>query len=271
MRHQHVAHGQHERQVGARVDGHPFVGEHAAVVAARVHQHDVRALLVGLLQRDHGAGADGVGVAAADEHGHLGVRHVGRVAARADGLRHAAFLGQVAGGAVRVHVRRPQRVHEALRVVLAAGTRILHHRERLGAVGVDDGAHLLGDLAVSLVPRDGLELALAVLLQRVGEAVLRVGDLRVAVAAGAELALGVGVVRIADELRQAAVDHVGRVAAFARAGVAQRVDGLGLAASRCVISMRLLPSVEAHIAGRCRERNRPSAASQEASPGYSVF
>ena len=224
-----------------------------------------------LLQRFHGIGADGVGVAAADEHGHLGVGHVAGVTARADGLRKAGLLRQVAGGAVRVHVRRAQRVHEALGVVLAGRARVLHHGKRLRAIRAQDGLHLGGDLVVRLIPRDGLELALVVLLERVGQAILGVGDLGVPVAAGAQLALGVGMVGVSDELRQAPVDDIGREAALAGASVAQRMDGFGFSTFRRLISMRLLPSVEAHVAGRRRERNRPGAASQEASPGYSVF
>ena len=231
----------------------------------------MRAVFVGALQLCHRAGANGVGVAAADEHRHLGVLHVGRIAGRADGLGEAAFLRQIAGSAVRVHVRRAQRVHEALRVVLARRTRILHHGKRLRPLVGDDGLHLLGNLAVGLIPRDGLECALVVLLERIGEAVLRIGDLGIAVATGAELALGVRMVLVADKLRQAPVDDVRRETAFARAGVAQRMDGLGFSPLSPVISVRLLPSVEAHIAGRRRERDRSGAASQEAPPGYSVF
>ena len=267
---EHVGHGQHERQVGAGVDGHPLVGKRDGVVAARVHQHDVGAVLASALQVVHRAGTDGVGVAAPDEHGHLAVRNVACVIARADGLREPAVLRQVARSAVRVHVRAAQRVHEALRVVAAGGSRILHHGKRLGAVGGDDGLHLLGDLAVGLLPADGFELSLVVFLERVGQAVFGIGDGRIAVPAGAQGALAIRVIDVADHLGQPAVLHISREAALGRAGVAQRMRR-GHFPSPSSGGMRLLPSAEAHVASRRREPNCSGAASQEAAPGDSVF
>ena len=267
---EHVAHGQHQRQVGARVDGQPLVGEGDGVVQARVDQHDVRAVLVRLLQGVQLARADGVGVAAADEHAGLGVLDVGQVVARADDLREAGVLRHVAGGAVRVHVGAAERLHEALGVIGAGRARVLDHGQGLGAVGADDGLDLLGDLGVGLVPADLLELALGVLLQGVGQAVLGVGDGRVAVCAAAQRALAVGMAGLADHLGELAVDHVPLEPALGRAGVAQRVSGVGFHILRPA-RVSLLPGAEAHEARAGRHCCDPGAAGQKASPGNSVF
>ncbi len=81
------AHCHEKRQVGAGVDGHPVAGEDAGVVEARVDDDDARAVLGGDGQALHRRGTDAVAVAAADEHDHLRVAEVVRIAGRADGLQ----------------------------------------------------------------------------------------------------------------------------------------------------------------------------------------
>ena len=197
-----MSHGQDKGQVSARVNRHPLIGERDGVVQARVDDHKLGAVLVRLLHGMQLARLDRVGVAAADEHRHLGVRHVGGEVTRADDLGKPSVLRHVASSTVRVDVRAAKCVHETLGVIRTARARVLHHGERLGTLLVDDRLDLLGDLAVGLVPRDLLELA-AVLLKRVGQAIL-------VVAATAQRAFAVRMVRIADHLAKLAVNDVSR-------------------------------------------------------------
>ena len=208
-----MSHGQDEGQVGARVDRHPLIGERDGVVQTRVDDHQLGAVLVRLLHGMQLARLDRVGVAAADEHRHLGVHHVGGEVTRADDLGKPGVFRHVTSGAVRVDVRAAERVHETLGVIRAARARVLHHSERLGALLVDDRLDLLGNLAVGLIPRNLLELA-AVFLERVGQAILVVGDGGEAVAAAAQRALAVRMVCIADHLAELAVNDVSREPAF---------------------------------------------------------
>ena len=180
---EHVVERQDERQVGARVDGHPVAGEDAGVVEARVNAHDARSGLPGGREALHGRGADAVAVAAADEHDHLRVAEVGGVVRRAHGLHVGALLRQVARRGVRVHVRRSQRMREALGVVLARRAQVLDDGERLGAVLRDDGLHLLADLLEGRIPVDRLELAVVLATQRLRDALVGVRQLGQPVAA----------------------------------------------------------------------------------------
>ena len=264
-----MRHGQDQRQVGAGLDGHPLVGVQAAVVVARVDHHDMDALGMRVAQLVQRGRADAVGVAAAQEHDHVGVGDVGGEVGGADGLGHAGVLGHVAGHAVGVHVRGAERVHEALGVVAARRTRILDHDERLRTVGRDDGLRLLGDLAERLIPADRLELALVVLLQRIGEAVLRPCDRRVAVAARAQRAVAVRMVSVAHHLGEAAVlAHVRGESALGRAGVAQRVHGLLLAGG---VGLLGLPGGKAQKSAAGSHRGDSRACRKEASPGDRII
>ena len=218
----------------------------------------MRAVLVRLLQRGHRAGPDGVGIAAADEHRHLRVGHIRFEVGRPDGLREPGLLGEVAGGAVRIHVGAAERVHEALRVVLARRARILHHGKRLGAVLRDDIVHLLADLAERLIPSYYFEFAVFVLLHRVGESIGRIGDLGIAVPARAQLALSVRMGLIPNELRELAVYDVGVITALARAGIAQRVHHFG-SLIRLGISIGFAANRQAHKARAGGHGSHPGA------------
>ena len=211
-----------------------------------------------LLQRGHRAGSDGVGVAAADEHRHLRVGHVRFEVGGADGLREPGLLGEVAGGAVRVYVGAAERVHEALRVVLARRARILHHGERLGAVLLYDIGYLLADLAERLIPSYYFEFAVFVLLHRVGEPIRRIGDLGIAVPARAQLALRVRMGLVPNELRKLAVYDVGVITALARAGIAQRVHHFG-SLIRLGISISFAANRQAHKARAGGHGSHPGA------------
>ena len=115
--HDDMCHGQDEGQVSAGVDRHPLIGERDGVVQTRVDDHQFGAVLVRLLHGMQLARLDRVGVAAADEHRHLGVRHVGGEVTRADDLGKPSVLRHVASGTVRVDVRAAKCVHETLGVI----------------------------------------------------------------------------------------------------------------------------------------------------------
>ena len=219
---EHVRHAQQKRDVGARRDGNPVVGEDAAVVETRVHDDHAGAGLGGGGQALHGRGADAVAVAAPDEHDHLRVAEVGGEVGCADGQLVGALLRQVARGRMRVHVGRAERMHEALGVLLARRTRVLDDAERLGAVLRDDVLHALADFSEGGVPVDGLERAVVLAAQRLRHALVGVCHLGQAVAAPADVALRVGVHVAAAKRPQLAVHRGGHQAALAGTAVAQR-------------------------------------------------
>jgi len=110
---------------------------------------------------------------------------------------------------------------------------VVEHGDRLGAVLGLDLLHLLGDEVHRLVPRHRRPLLLAALalaqqrlLQPVGVVVRADGT----GAARAQAAAALRVERVADELPQPAVAHVGNSAAAPEAHLAEGRDGLHLAA-----------------------------------------
>ena len=258
-----MGHGQDKGQVRARVDGQPLVGEQRAGVAARVDHDDAAAPLVRFLQRVHRRRADAVAVGASEEDHHVGVLDVGREVRRTERLRHAGILRHVARDTMRVDVSGAQRVHEALGVVAAGRTRVLDHREGLRAVGADDGLDLLRDLGICLVPAYRLELAFVVLLERFGQAVFRPCDGGVGIAARAQRAVAVRMVRVADHRDELAVLHVRRETALRRAGVAQGVHCFDLALLDA-FGNRLVPFAEPDGASARRKGGNACARRDEA-------
>lgn len=127
---------------------------------------------------------------------------------------------------MRIAVSDPS-VDEALGVILAGRTRVLNHGQRIGTRRADDLLHLLADFLERLVPRDGFERAFAVFLQRIGQAVFGIRDLRIRIASCAQFAVRVGVLRIADQLLQMPVNDIRRESAFIGTGIAQGVDLVG--------------------------------------------
>ena len=73
-----VHHAQGQRRVGLRLDGDPLVGDGAAGAQARVHDHDLRAVLARLHEVAVFRGVR-VGHVAAPQHHHLGIQIVARV------------------------------------------------------------------------------------------------------------------------------------------------------------------------------------------------
>ena len=170
----------------------------------------------------HRRGTDAVAVAAADEHDHLRIGEVVRIAGGADGQLVGALLRQVARRRVRVHVRRTQRVHEAGGVLLARRTRILDDSQRFRPVLGDDVLHLRADLLERGVPVDGLEGAVVLATQRLRDALVGVRHLGKTVAAPADASLRVRMDLVALERPELAVHHRGDKPALAGTTVAQR-------------------------------------------------
>ena len=219
---EHVRHCHEQRQVGAGVDGHPVAGEDAGVVEARVDDDHAGAVLGGVGQALHRRGTDAVAVAAADEHDHLRIGEVVRIAGGADGQLVGALLRQVARRRVRVHVRRTQRVHEAGGVLLARRTRILDDSQRFRPVLGDDVLHLRADLLERGVPVDGLEGAVVLATQRLRDPLVGVRHLGKTVAAPADASLRVRMDLVALERPELAVHRRGDKPALAGTTVAQR-------------------------------------------------
>ena len=215
VRHQHVGNAQQKGDVGARLDGHPIGGEDAGVVQARIHDDHASALVGSPGQALHRRGADAVAVAATDEDHHLGVREIHGIVRCARGLLDAAFLRQVAGGGVGVHIGRAERIHEALAVVLARGTGILNDGQGLRSRLSQDLLHLGPDLGKGIVPADGGEAAVFGPLHGLGQATIGIGPLGRTVAATAQRSLGIGMLFHALHGPQAPIEGSGDQTALA--------------------------------------------------------
>ena len=109
---------------------------------------------------------------------------------------------------------------------------MVEHRERLRAVLGLDLLHLLGDDVERLAPGDGLPLFLAALAdadQRGAQAIRVVDGADRPGAAWAQPAAALRVERVALELPELAVAHVGDAAAAPEAHLAEGRDGLDFA------------------------------------------
>ena len=198
-----------------------------------------------------------VAVAASDEHDDLRLGEIDGVFRRADGVGEAALFREVAGRTMRIDVVRPERMDEHLRVGLARRARILHDRDRFCAVLGGDGLDALPDGRKRIVPGNRFERAVLQTMQRLGDTLFGIRELRDAMAAPAQHALGIRMILVTLERPELAIDDIGPQAALARAPVAHRRRGYDLAAPSLFSRVRA-PRRDRRESRRseCRSRSR---------------
>ena len=219
--HEEARDAQEERQLGSWLDGHPFGCERAEGAQARIdHVHSAPVLarlddLLDLMWTD---------------------ALVGRLVQQHDALRFACARRGVGshdrgddGGDVDVGerafvvvVRGAEGAHEALGVVAVGAAAVLEPARALRARLL----HVLSDVGKRLVPRDFLEAAGAVCLERRAHAVLGVGHLHIALPASAQIASRMRMLLQALRAHDGAILHVHGHAAEVAASRAQRGDAL---------------------------------------------
>ena len=220
-----VQHGQRERGVGAGTQRQPQVGLGGRLGVARVHDHDLQAVLLQVGVAVHAAQRGGTGVHAPEDEA-LGageVRLERRPAGHA-GLGHER--GDPAQKGVVEAVRRAELVQEAAARPVVGARRAARRGHGLGAALVLDLVEAVGNLLDRLVVRDLLPLALALgthALQRVVDAGGVVDVQQRARAAAAQSAM-VRVIGIAFDLDYVAILNVGEHAAVSMAEIAERLD-----------------------------------------------
>ena len=221
---------QQQRQVGAGLDRQPVLGLARRDREARVDHDHRHAPLDRLGELLHLRVVHVLAQVRADQHQAAGVADVGRLG-RADAAAEGQLEADVARAAA-LRIRRPGVVDDAvaLQHVLdeALPEAVVEQRDRLRAVLGLDLAHALGDVAEGLVParrpstppcrarRRG---------QRLADAVRVVVRTDGAGAARAQPAVALRILRVALELPQLAVAHVGDAAAAPEAHLAEGGDG----------------------------------------------
>lgn len=212
-------HAQKKRQLEAGAHAHPLVGQRADVGKARVDHDHAAAVFAHVddflgFRRTHA-----LVIALVEQHDvfrRFGMRR-GKHAQNIGDAREDVHIGKHGIGVV---VRRSERVHETLRVVLIGGAAVLEHRDAR-RVGLFDAG---GDVGKRLVPRNGGEVALAVVFHRLDDAVFGIGRGGVAQAAHAQMPACERMVLKAHEAPQRAVLRPRSHAALVAASVAYRGD-----------------------------------------------
>ena len=221
---------QQQRQIGAGLDRQPVLGLAGGDGEARVDHDHRHAPLDRLGKLLHLRVVHVLAQVRADQHQAVGALDVGRLG-RADAAAEGQLEADVARAAA-LRIRRPGVVDDAvaLQHVLdeTLPEAVVEQRDRLRTVlGLDLG-HTLGDVAEGHVPADGLPLLLAALAdaqQRLADAVRVVVRTDGAGAARAQPAVALRVLRIALELPQLAVAHVGDATAAPEAHLAESGNG----------------------------------------------
>ena len=213
----HIDHCQQKGQIGSRFDGKPFIGQDGGFAVARINDDHFGALLLCLHDTLDLAQIDPSGGISPDDHDEPGIGKIvgGKFS---HGEIPGGVPGGVAGGSMGEVMGAAHGVHEPQRICLV-GLRIIDPEDRFGAVIQQDEVDLLRDLLIGLFPRDGLELSVHP-LQRGTDPVGVVQVMKIPMTLGAECALIAVGLRVAFDLPDALVFHVGKEGAAIPAPVA---------------------------------------------------